>query len=449
VVEIAFAVDDSPKHVPAKAVVRHALLIVALLVGVDLVAGLVGACVFFGFQRPTYDGGSMAFSPGGESITVTSGGTLKVWDAATGRELSNKIITGAPCSLSPDGKCLLGLEHRAAEKFVHFVWETSTGKRLFTFESRNGNPGLLHPDVAFSPDGKWLAYLNSQAGEDLLEVRNVPIGNRVARIKIPDIRMLRRHLHGPEGPPQGYGIWRFSPDGKRIAMISWSGNNTFVTLWDPSNGKLAATFLNPQRDIYFMAFSTDSSRVATVTARGQPAQLQVWDATTAKELESFACPDAISKVIFTPDGVLVEAFSNTQAIRVWDPRRRQWLFEPSTEIAYSPNGARIAARAAGERTAKIWDTTTGQHLVTLKGQVDTSSRGAFLFSPDGTRLARWENDSDDRSNVKVFVWDTGTGRQLLAFNAYSLPVSQFFLSFGALAVVSACGLFCLWRCRPR
>src|SRR5262249_48642692 len=159
-----------------------------------------------------------------------------------GRELSN-TITGAPCSLSPDGKCLLSREHRAAEHFVHFVVETSTRKRLFTFES--SNPGSLYPDVAFSPDGKWLAYLNSQAGEALLEVRNVPIGNRVAMIKTP-ARMLDRHAHGPEGPPQGYGIWRFSPDGKRIATMSWSGKNAFVTLWDPSNGKLAATFLNPQ-----------------------------------------------------------------------------------------------------------------------------------------------------------------------------------------------------------
>src|SRR5262249_315368 len=50
-VQKSFAVNDSPKHVPDKAVVLHPLLIVGLLVGVDLVAGL-SLYMFFSFTRP-------------------------------------------------------------------------------------------------------------------------------------------------------------------------------------------------------------------------------------------------------------------------------------------------------------------------------------------------------------------------------------------------------------
>src|SRR4029453_4826626 len=53
-------------------------------------------------------------------------------------------------------------------------------------------------------------------------------------------------------------------------------------------------------------------------------------------------------------------------------------------VAVSPDGSRIAS-AGGDGKAMVWDTATGQLLLTLAGH--GGRIGALAFSPDGERLA--------------------------------------------------------------
>jgi WD40 repeat protein len=65
-------------------------------------------------------------------------------------------------------------------------------------------------------------------------------------------------------------------------------------------------------------------------------------------------------------------------------------------VSFSPDGKRLAS------SGKVWDSQTGEELLSLKGQPWLA--GSLVFSPDGKRLIS--------RGGPVAVWDAQTGKQL-------------------------------------
>jgi WD40 repeat protein len=111
--------------------------------------------------------------------------------------------------------------------------------------------------------------------------------------------------------------------------------------------------------------------------------------------------------MFLPDGRLASAGgswlgSSFGEVRIWELSTGRRLDLPGHTdfvegLARSPDGRRLAT-GSYDRSIKLWDTTTGEEVFTLRGH--TAGVRCVAFSPDGRRIA---SGSIDRT---VRVWDT-------------------------------------------
>jgi hypothetical protein len=157
--------------------------------------------------------------------------TIKVWDAGTGQELRTmKGHSGMNVAFSPDGRWLASPSANETIK----VWDAATGHELRTF--RTGEV----MSVAFSPDGSRLA---STTG---------------ARFKVWDTATGQELLNKAHTQPVSSVV--FSPDGRRLASASWDQT---IKIWDAVSGKELRTLKGHAHEVWGLAFSPDGTRLAS------------------------------------------------------------------------------------------------------------------------------------------------------------------------------------------
>ncbi|HEX6306225.1 MAG TPA: protein kinase [Anaerolineales bacterium] len=98
-------------------------------------------------------------------------------------------------------------------------------------------------------------------------------------------------------------------------------------------------------------------------------------------------------------------------------------------VAFSPDGLRFAT-AGPEATAKLWDSATGEEMLTLSGH--TAQIYNVAFSPDGNRLVTGSQDGTAR------VWSAETGEALLTLSGHTDGLlSPAFSPHGALIATTS------------
>ncbi len=241
----------------------------------------------------------IAFSANGRLLAAASGGTAGVWDLASRRNVPLEQPHGETIhsvQFSPDGRRLV----TASSDATAAIWDAETGRRLSQFPPPRHNgrpPESLREDIFtanFSPDGTQVLTTSRN--------RTAALWDAETGRKIRDFVHGHWALHG-----------QFSRDGERILTVSVDRS---ARVWKAADGTLALPLMSHDSDVLMARFSPDEKRIVTAsldwTAR-------VWDATTGapvSDLMRHRSP--VRHVRFSPDGQTVVTGCDDGKVRLWD-----------------------------------------------------------------------------------------------------------------------------------
>lgn len=328
------------------------------------------------YMKMRYLSAPIAFSRDGQRVAASTPEQLRLWDAASGRQLLALKVTNGVSSLalSPDGRRIVTGGTKTAT-----VWDVATGHPLISFKGHTG--ALAIKSVAFSADGRRILSLAQGITDDGVKVWEAESGRELFTIK---------GQSNPDWPNMpAIATAHFSPDGQQILTCSMAA--TFE-VWDAVSGQQLFALKGL---VGSAAYSADSQRIVSWNSDGTAT---VWEAAGGKELLTIGTHTRTRRgppvqrsgtaAVFSPDGQRILTSSTDNTAKVWDARSGKELLTlkghsgPVECVAFTPDGQRILT-ISNDQTAKLWDATSGREVLTLALNAGVSPYVAF--SPDG----RW------------------------------------------------------------
>jgi RNA polymerase sigma factor (sigma-70 family) len=330
----------------------------------------------------------------------TPDSTLRLWDAATGREFRrlDRLPRGlAAVAFSPSGTTLATAGGRDG---AVRLWQVATGRELRRLDA----PGGAAHALAFAPDGKTLAAAAGGRGGSSITIHlwEVATGKGLRRL---DTRL--RQSGGLAYSADG--ALAFSPDGTRLA---W-GHDTTLLLWEVATGAELHPHGGHRGPVRSVAYAPDGRALAT---GGNDGTVRLWDpASGAERARSGGHAGAVGCVALAPDGgVLASAGSQDGAILLRHPRTLAVLRALRghqggvTSLAFAPEGRSLVS-AGYDGTVRLWDVSTGRQRRRFEGH--RAEVWCVAFSPDGRLVASGGMDGELR------LWQVATGKPWRTFGA--------------------------------
>jgi WD40 repeat protein len=416
-----------------------------------------------------------AFAPSGDRIVVTIRERQGVWDvlyaasvfdAASGHEVAALHAEGPAwqplsCAYAPDGTRVAIGSGTRLERLS--VFEVVTGRHLAELVLGDRDMVGYVPACAFSEDGRYVAA----ASPECVKVWDAATFDMV--FAAPGV--MDESLYVPQHPR----ALTFTRDGSRL-LAAYS--DMVVRSWDTATWT-EATSLKGTGSLGKAAFSSDGRLLACE----RDGNLVVW------ELKEGSEPVAIgdgAPQAFAQDGRLLSSFGKD--LQVWSPSsrtdRRVGHAGGLTQCQFFSGGSFLVT-ASGDKTLKIWDTSSGTEIATLVGHgrevqgFEVSTDGRLLLSrgedgvitwrlPSGRllqKLGPWFGDTVHRGSAlspdgrrvalgcrhhRLQLVDSETGQTVLDFGGHSddtkdpVEVCRFLAGGRRMLSVGFRGTFRLW-----
>ncbi|HZY88173.1 MAG TPA: PQQ-binding-like beta-propeller repeat protein, partial [Gemmataceae bacterium] len=356
------------------------------------------------------------FSADGKLLAAgEEGGTVEVWELATGKRLRRwrpwragppRMKDGEPaegclrCALFPDGRTLLwqivrwklpalSESGRVFDRGKLRACDTATGKQRWQVECVREEMGAL----AVSPDGKLLAV-----GSGPVQILDAATGRKLVETEDPGALSAAHRL-------------AFSPDGKTLVGAY---SNT-MCLWDARTGKKRRDLPVglPDRGELALALSPDGRRLAF---GGRTGIVRLHEVATGRG--ALALPglhDPVDALRFSSDGRHLTARSDGALHRWrvagWEETGRftpgtGWLLGESRVLAVSGDARVALCQPCDGEPAHLRDLGSGKFLRALTGKHADLEGWSAHFSADGRRVFVASRIGDDQ-DLRCHRVDTG------------------------------------------
>ena len=264
------------------------------------------------------------------------------------------------------------------------LWEISKRKQL----------GLLSHEVsvsnlAFSPDGEYLATIDETNTVHVWNVRNV--------------RKIRQLKHEEEILDV-----TFTFNSKLLFIRS----SLALRVWEVTSGKeLAGIAYRSDRESDLSSInSVDISPTgAYIATGGADRTVNLWNIATGEQLGKLHHDTEIKIVAYSPKGDKLAVATNGNTINVWAMEHQEEIASLShygtlQDMFFSPDGHHLAIQT-DNRMVYLWEIASGKEIPILKRERPIEM---IQFSPDAKYLATM-----DASTVNVLK--VGTGKDVAQF----------------------------------
>ncbi|MGZ3714056.1 MAG: hypothetical protein ACXVA4_01435 [Ktedonobacterales bacterium] len=323
------------------------------------------------------------------------------------------------------------------------IWNAATGKTLQTCRADNPGPAMIPLDVVWSADGKYvIAFVGSNremvltAGSrivEMVQVWDVATGQRVRSIPVMEPATVNDLGTETDRPL----VYKWALNERYLAAVN-AQDMGILEIWEIATGNKIATLSaggqRPPSKVQEIVWAPDSEKLAIqwiaqdFTNQQYDRTIEIWNIATLNKIATLHIESQsyLAQITWAPDSrtlaLILQDTDKPLTGEIWDAlagKKVQTIQPAVVQLSakpWSPNGKYLL------QGNTLFDVETGNRIITYKLEGGVNS---LAWSPDGTRVALDDvvysgHGFYTTSRSTLSVLDALSGRQIAKYGGGGL-----------------------------